>query len=160
MTGTERQERVIDAVIPFRKDIDSEQTTGLRVQADPESSFERQLGLRDIGYKRGGIISSEDTLTQGTKLAGGFEPAVANVSRFITTQPASDWTNQIKSPYISSKTGLIRGDDNKYYLPTTKRLLLDEETPLLGKKLIPLNQVDPITGQTKKTWGSHPAAKL
>ena len=159
-TGTERQERVIDAVIPFRKDIDSEQTTGLRVQADPESSFERQLGLRDIGYKRGGIINSEDTLTQGTKLAGGFEPAVANVSRLITTQPASDWTNQIKSPYISSQTGLIRGDDNKYYLPTTKRLLLDEETPLLGKKLIPLNQVDPITGQTKTTWGNHPAAKL
>jgi hypothetical protein len=159
-TGTERQERVIDTVIPFRKDVDSEQTTGLRVQADPESSFERQLSLRDIGYKRGGIINSEDTLTQGTKLAGGFEPAVANVSRFITTQPASDWTNQIKSPYISSQTGLIRGDDGKYYLPTTKRLLLDEETPLLGKKLIPLNQVDPITGQTKKTWGSHPAVKL
>ena len=159
-TGTERQERVIDAVIPFRKDVDSEQTTGLRVQADPESSFERQLGLRDIGYKRGGIISSEDTLTQGTKLAGGFEPAVANVSRLITTQPASDWTNQIKSPYISSQTGLIRGDDGKYYLPTTKRLLLDEETPLLGKKLIPLKQVDPITGQIKTTWGNHPATKL
>jgi len=158
--GTERQERVIDAVIPFRKDVDSEQTTGLRVQADPESSFERQLGLRDIGYKRGGIISSEDTLTQGTKLAGGFEPAVANVSRLITTQPASDWTNQIKSPYISSQTGLIRGDDGKYYLPTTKRLLLDEETPLLGKKLIPLKQVDPITGQIKTTWGNHPATKL
>ena len=159
-TGTERQERVIDAVIPFRKDIDSEQTTGLRVQADPESSFERQLGLRDIGYKRGGIISSEDTLTQGTKLTGGFEPAVTNVSRLITTQPASDWTNQIKSPYISSQTGLIRGDDGKYYLPTTKRLLLDEETPLLGKKLIPLKQVDPITGQIKTTWGNHPATKL
>ena len=159
-TGTERQERVIDAVIPFRKDVDSEQTTGLRVQADPESSFERQLGLRDIGYKRGGIISSEDTLTQGTKLTGGFEPAVTNVSRLITTQPASDWTNQIKSPYISSQTGLIRGDDGKYYLPTTKRLLLDEETPLLGKKLIPLKQVDPITGQIKTTWGNHPATKL
>ena len=159
-TGTERQERVIDAVIPFRKDIDSEQTTGLRVQADPESSFERQLSLRDIGYRRGGVINSEDTLTQGTKLAGGFEPAVANVSRFITTQPASDWTNQIKSPYISSQTGLIRGDDGKYYLPTTKRLLLDEEIPLLGKKLIPLKHVDPTTGQTKKTWGDHPAIEL
>jgi hypothetical protein len=159
-TGTERQERSIDAVLPFRRNEEGEQTTGLRIQTDPESSFERQLRLRDVGYKSGGIITSEDTLAQGTKLTGGFEPAVENISKFITTQPQSDWTNQIKSPYISSQTGLIRGDDGKYYVPTTKRLLLDEEVPLKGKRRIILNQVDPTTGTTKKTWGDYPGAKL
>jgi hypothetical protein len=159
-TGTERQERSIDAVLPFRRNEEGEQTTGLRIQTDPESSFERQLRLRDVGYKSGGIITSEDTLAQGTKLTGGFEPAVENISKFITTQPQSDWTNQIKSPYISSQTGLIRGDDGNYYVPTTKRLLLDEEVPLKGKRRIILNQVDPITGTTKKTWGDYPGAKL
>ena len=158
--GTERQERVIDAVIPFRKDVDSEQTTGLYIQIDPESSFERQLKLRDVGYKEGGIITSEDTLAQGTKLTGGFEPAVENISKVITTQPASDWINKIKSPYTLSQTGLIRGDDGKYYLPTTKRALLDEEVPLKGRRRIILNQTDPITGITKKTWGDYKKAKL
>jgi hypothetical protein len=159
-TGTERQERSIDAVLPFRRTEEGEQTTGLRIQTDPESSFERQLRLRDVGYKSGGLITSEDTLAQGTKLTGGFEPAVENISKFITTQPQSDWTNQVKSPYISSQTGLIRGDDGNYYVPTTKRLLLDEEVPLKGRRRIILNQTDPTTGTTKKTWGDYPGAKL
>jgi hypothetical protein len=149
-SGSERQERVYDTVLPFRRNSEGEETTGLLVQANPELSFGRQLRSRDVGRRTPMGISSEDVSTQGSKLIGGVQGTVNTVSRFITTQPTSDYTNTFKKvPYI--KGGLMYGVDGRPYVPQT-RLLTGEEEPLVGKKRTPL--------KGEPGWTTHPSAPL
>ena len=147
-SGSERQERVYDTVLPFRRNSEGEETTGLLVQANPELSFGRQLRSLDVGRRTPMGISSEDVSTQGSKLIGGVQSAVNNVSELITTQPTSDWTNTVEAPYI--KGGLMYGVDGRPYVPQ-KRLITGEE-PLVGKKRTPL--------KGEPGWTTHPSAPL
>ena len=147
-SGSERQERVYDTVLPFRRTSEGEETTGLLVQANPELSFGRQLRSRDVGRRTPMGISSEDVSTQGSKLIGGAQSAVNNVSELITTQPTSDWTNTVEAPYI--KGDLMYGVDGRPYVPQ-KRLITGEE-PLVGKKRTPL--------KGEPGWTTHPSAPL
>jgi hypothetical protein len=161
-SGSERQERVYDTVLPFRRTSEGEETTGLLVQANPELSFGRQLRSRDVGRRTPMGISSEDVSTQGSKLIGGVQSAVNNVSELITTQPTSDWTNTVEAPYI--KGDLMYGVDGRPYVPQ-KRLITGEE-PLVGKKRTPLRaepsvpKINEITGQREPGWTTHPSAPL
>ena len=146
-TGTERQERVIDAVIPFRKDVDSEQTTGLRVQADPESSFERQLGLRDIGYKRGGIISSEDTLTQGTTLVGGFEPEATKTPAINIDLNDLEVVKTDYGSFFKLKPGVTKREPSFNFDPASGIINIQ---PFMEDRIETITEINPITKQPSK----------
>ena len=146
-TGTERQDRVIDAVIPFRKDVDSEQTTGLRVQADPESSFERQLGLRDIGYKRGGIISSEDTLTQGTTLVGGFQPEATKTPAINIDLNDLEVVKTNYGSFFKLKPGVTKREPSFNFDPASGIINIQ---PFMEDRIETITEINPITKQPSK----------
>ena len=143
--GSERQERSADFVIPLRRTAEGQQTTGLRVVADPELPFGLQLRSQDTGYRQGGRMTSEDLSTQGTRLPGGFEVAQENVSDLIETMPVTEWRQG---------GGVIKGADGKLY--SAVGLEVVGEQPLVGVKRAPITEVNPATGLERRVGFTTP----
>ncbi len=147
--GSEREERAVDAVIPFRRTAEGLETTGLETVSNPELSFGRQLRSRDVSYRQGKRLSSVDPSTQGSKLPGGFETSQANVSEVIDKMPVADWR---------SNSGVIKGDDGNLYSAPGMEVV--GEAPLLGIKRTALTTVDPTTGKPARSFITLKTAKL
>jgi len=143
--GSERQERAADVVMPLRRTAEGQQTSGLRVVADPEMPFGRQLRLQDVGYRQGGRLVSEDLSAQGSKLVGGFETSQPTVSDVISTMPLTEWRKE---------GGIIRGADGNLYSAVGMEVV--GEQPLVGIKRTPLLEVDPSTGQQRRVGFTTP----
>jgi hypothetical protein len=146
---SEREERAVDAVIPFRRTAEGLETTGLETVSNPELSFGRQLRSRDVSYRQGKRLSSVDPSTQGSKLPGGFETSQANVSEVIDKMPVADWR---------SNSGVIKGDDGNLYSAPGMEVV--GEAPLLGIKRTALTTVDPTTGKPTRSFITLKTAKL
>jgi hypothetical protein len=143
--GSERQERSADFVIPLRRTAEGQQTTGLRVVANPELPFGLQLRSQDTGYRQGGRMTSEDLSAQGTRLPGGFEVAQENVSDLIETMPVTEWRQG---------GGVIKGADGKSY--SAVGLEVVGEQPLVGVKRAPIIEVNPVTGLERRVGFTTP----
>ena len=147
--GSEREERAVDAVIPFRRTAEGLETTGLETVPNPELPFGRQLRSRDVSYRQGKRLSSVDPSTQGSKLPGGFETSQANVSEVIDKMPVADWR---------SNSGVIKGDDGNLYSAPGMEVV--GEAPLLGIKRTALTTADPTTGKPARSFITLKTAKL
>ena len=146
--GSEREERAVDAVLPFRRTAEGLETTGLETVLNPELPFGRQLRSRDVSYRQGKRLSSVDPSTQGSKLPGGFETAQQNVSNVIDKMPVADWR---------SDGGTIKGDDG--YLYNAAGMEIVGEAPLLGIKRTALKSTDPTTGKEVRSFITLNTAK-
>jgi len=147
--GSEREERAIDAVLPFRRTAEGLETTGLEVVSNPELPFGRQLRSRDVSYRQGKQLSSVDPSTQGSKLPGGFETSQANISDVIDKMPVANWR---------ANSGVIKGDDGALYSAPGMEVVGD--APLLGIKRTPLTSPDPTTGKPVRSFITLKTAKL
>ena len=151
-SGSEREERFQDVVLPLRRDADNAQTRGIVAAPSYEEeikninallnadaiSFEEANALKgklnadanlssylkslEVGNRQNKRVVSADINTQGSKLVGGSQSDQVNVSQFLTTQPVSEWRKN---------SGVIKGDDGLLYSAPGKELL-DEEEPLVG----------------------------
>ena len=151
-SGSEREERFQDVVLPLRRDADNMQTRGivaapsyedeikrinasfnsgaitagtayrLKKELDAEVNLSGYLRSLEVGNRQNKRIVSADINTQGSKLVGGSQSDQVNVSQFLTTQPVSEWRKN---------SGVIKGDDGLLYSAPGKELL-DEEEPLVG----------------------------
>ena len=151
-SGSEREERFQDVVLPLRRDVDNAQTRGivaapsyeeeikninallnadaisfeeanaLKGKLNAEANLSSYLKSLEVGRRQNKRIVSADINTQGSKLVGGAQSDQNNVSQFLTTQPVSEWRKN---------SGVIKGDDGLLYSAPGKELL-DEEEPLVG----------------------------
>ena len=151
-SGSEREERFQDVVLPLRRDADNAQTRGIVAAPSYEEeirninallntdaiSFEEANALKgklnadanlnsylkslEVGRRQNKQVVSSDINTQGSKLVGGVQSDQGNVSQFLTTQPVSEWRKN---------SGVIKGDDGLLYSAPGKELLGEEE-PLVG----------------------------
>ena len=151
-SGSEREERFQDVVLPLRRDAENRQTKGivatpsyeeeikninaslnagnisleeansLKGKLNADANLSSYLKSLEVGNRQNKRIVSADINTQGSKLVGGSQSDQANVSQFVTTQPVSEWRKN---------SGVIKGDDGLLYSAPGKELL-DEEEPLVG----------------------------
>ena len=151
-SGSEREERFQDVVLPLRRNVENQQTKGivaapsyeeeikninasfnagnisleeansLKGKLNADANLSSYLKSLEVGNRQNKRIVSADINTQGSKLVGGSQSDQVNVSQFVTTQPVSEWRKN---------SGVIKGDDGLLYSAPGKELL-DEEEPLVG----------------------------
>jgi hypothetical protein len=151
-SGSEREERFQDVVLPLRRDAENRQTKGiiaapsyeeeikninaslnadnisleeansLKSKLNADANLSSYLKSLEVGKRQNKQVVSSDINTQGSKLVGGVQSDQVNVSQFLTTQPVSEWRKN---------SGVIKGDDGLLYSAPGKELL-DEEEPLVG----------------------------
>jgi hypothetical protein len=151
-SGSEREERFQDVVLPLRRDAENRQTKGiiaapsyeeeikninaslnadnisleeansLKSKLNADANLSSYLKSLEVGKRQNKQVVSSDINTQGSKLVGGVQSDQVNVSQFLTTQPVSEWRKN---------SGVIKGDDGLLYSAPGKELL-DVEEPLVG----------------------------
>ena len=151
-SGSEREERFQDVVLPLRRDAENRQTKGiiaapsyeeeikninaslnadnisleeansLKSKLNADANLSSYLKSLEVGKRQNKQVVSSDINTQGSKLVGGVQSDQVNVSQFLTTQPVSEWRKN---------SGVIKGDDGLLYSAPGKEIL-DEEEPLVG----------------------------
>jgi hypothetical protein len=151
-SGSEREERFQDVVLPLRRNVDNVQTKGiiaapsyeeeikninaslnagnisleeansLKSKLNADANLSSYLKSLEVGKRQNKQVVSSDINTQGSKLVGGVQSDQVNVSQFLTTQPVSEWRKN---------SGVIKGDDGLLYSAPGKELL-DVEEPLVG----------------------------
>ena len=167
-SGSEREERFQDVVLPLRRDAENRQTKGiiaapsyeeeikninasfnagtitagtayrLKKELDANLNLNRYLKSLEVGNRQNKRIVSSDINTQGSKLVGGSQSDQVNVSQFLTTQPVSEWRKN---------SGVIKGDDGLLYSAAGKEIL-DEEEPLVGYRRSRIPGVKPGVGES------------
>ena len=167
-SGSEREERFQDVVLPLRRDADNVQTRGivaapsyedeikkinasfnagaitagtaykLKKQLDADANLSSYLRSLEVGKRQNKRVVSADINTQGSKLVGGAQSDQVNVSPFLTTQPVSKWRKN---------SGDIKGDDGLLYSAAGKEIL-DEEEPLVGYRRSRIPGVKPGAGES------------
>ena len=167
-SGSEREERFQDVVLPLRRNVENQQTKGivaapsyedeikkinasfnagtitagtayrLKKELDADINLNRYFRSLEVGNRQNKRIVSSDINTQGSKLVGGSQSDQVNVSQFLTTQPVSEWRKD---------SGVIKGDDGLLYSAAGKEIL-DEEEPLVGYRRSRIPGVKPGAGES------------
>jgi hypothetical protein len=181
VSGSEREERFQDVVLPLRRDVDNAQTRGIVAAPSYEEeikninallnadaiSFEEANALKgklnadanlssylkslEVGKRQNKQVVSSDINTQGSKLVGGVQSDQGNVSQFLSTQPVSKWRKN---------SGVIKGDDGLLYSAPGKELLGEEE-PLVGYRRSRIPGVKPdVVGSPFVDVPNAPLTKL
>jgi len=127
-SGSLRQERELDVVLPTRMTLEGDVAQGFFI--DPETGRLRLEGAsRRIGTPRQGVLETSDINVEGSKLVGGYQPSVPHVSNAVSTQPLTAYRDKV-----------VKGFDNRLY-ETSGQEVVGEE-PLVGYRLTKLTKPD------------------
>lgn len=127
-SGSLRQERELDVVLPTRMTAEGDVAQGFFI--DPETGrLTLEGSSRRIGTPRRGVLETSDVNVEGSKLVGGYQPSVPHVSNAVSTQPLTAYRDKV-----------VKGSDGRLY-ETSGQEVVGEE-PLTGYRLTKLTKPD------------------
>lgn len=180
LRGSERQEREIDRVLPARSTEEGDPAAGwvfdergrarfvgsgtrlvetrTNVAGNPIRVVDAATGrARPLGSYQGTITVDDPSYdpTSGGKLRGRFQPATAEPSPYITTQPVAD--------FMTAQERLIQDEKGNWYVNQAKTKVVGEK-PLVGylrgsKELSPVSlsrdEVSKVLEDGASLWNSY-----
>ena len=161
-SGSEREERFQDVVLPLRRNAEGLQTRGvvaapsyeqeikninasfnagninaeeanlLKSKLNADANLSTYLTSLEVGKRQNKQVVSTDINTQGSKLVGGVQSEQPNISKYLTTQPVTEWRKN---------SGVIKGADGLLYSAPGKEIV--GEAPLVGFRRSRIPNVKP-----------------